>query len=89
MVIKGVKHLAEVTKLQDLKLRHQMFRYSVQREGTGHIIYWGHEASEEAAIQMAKKYLDLMDQSAEAASIKSRPRSEPLGLNPTESAAKA
>jgi hypothetical protein len=89
MVIKGVRHLAEVVKLQDLKLRHHTFRYSVQREGSSHIIYWGHEASEDAAIQMAKKYLDLMDQTAEATSTKVRPRSETFGVSAGESSAKA
>ncbi len=80
MVIKGTAHLAEVVKLQDLKLHDQTFRYSVQREGSGHIIYWGHEASEDAAVQMAKKYLELMDRSLEARTAKPSAPPESVGF---------
>jgi hypothetical protein len=80
MVIEGTKHLAEVVKLQDLRVRHNMFRYSVQRQGSSHIIYWGHEASEDAAIQMAKKFLDLLDLSSETTSTKVGPKPQSLDL---------
>jgi hypothetical protein len=61
MVIKGVKHLAEISRMLDLTTRDERFRYTIQREGSTHIIYWGHEHTEEAAMQMANMYLNLLD----------------------------
>jgi hypothetical protein len=61
MLIKGIKHLAEITRMHDPATREERFRYTLQREGTTHILYWGHEHTEEAAIQMANMYLNLLD----------------------------
>jgi hypothetical protein len=61
MVIKGVKHLAEINGMLDPITREERFRYTLQQEGSQSVIYWGHEHTEEAAIQMANMYLSLMD----------------------------
>ena len=61
MVIKGIKHLAEISRMLDLSTRQERFRYTIQREGSPSIIYWGHEHTEEAAMQMANMYLNLLD----------------------------
>ena len=61
MVIKGIKHLAEISRMLDLNTRQERFRYTLQREGSANIIYWGHEHTEEAAMQMANMYLNLLD----------------------------
>ena len=61
MVIKGIKHLAEISSMLDLTTRQERFRYTLQREGSASIIYWGHEHTEEAAMQMANMYLNLLD----------------------------
>jgi hypothetical protein len=74
MVIKGEKHLAEVAKMQDPLSRKQRYRYTLQREGSSHVIYWGHEPSEEAALQMANMYLTVLD---EAVSLKHSDGSKP------------
>ena len=76
MVIKGVKHLAEISRMFDLTTRHERFRYTLQREGSTHIIYWGHEHTEEAAMQMANMYLNLLDDSEAAFSDKPGPRAQ-------------
>lgn len=61
MVIKGIKHLAEISRMTDDTNREERFRYTLQREGSAHVIYWGHEHSETAATQMAEMYLRLLD----------------------------
>jgi hypothetical protein len=61
MVIKGVKHLAEINGMLDPITREERFRYTLQREGSPNVLYWGHEHTEEAAIQMANMYLNLLD----------------------------
>lgn len=61
MVIKGIKHLAEINGMLDPITREERFRYTLQRDGCHDIIYWGHEHTEEAAIQMANMYLNLLD----------------------------
>lgn len=62
MVIKGQKHLAEVISMKDAFSRQQRYRYTLQREGSSHVIYWGHEPTEDAALQMAKMYLTVLDE---------------------------
>ena len=74
MVIKGEKHLAEVTKIKDRLSRQQRYRYTLQREESSHVIYWGHEPTEEAALQMAKMYLTVLD---ETVSLKQSDGSKP------------
>jgi len=61
MVIKGLKHLAEIGRIFDPSTRRERFRYSLHREGSPDVLYWGHEHTEEAAIQMANMYLNLLD----------------------------
>ena len=61
MVIKGIKHLAEINGMLDPITGEERFRYTLQQEGGVHIIYWGHEHTEEAAMQMANMYLNLLD----------------------------
>jgi hypothetical protein len=61
MVIRGVKHLAEINGMLDPITREERFRYTLQREESHSVIYWGHEHTEEAAIQMANMYLNLLD----------------------------
>jgi hypothetical protein len=61
MVIKGIKHLAEISRMLDPSSRRERFRYSLHREDSADILYWGHEHTEEAAIQMANMYLNLLD----------------------------
>jgi hypothetical protein len=74
MVIKGQKHLAEVARMKDPLSRQPRFRYTLQREGSSHVIYWGHEPTEEAALQMANMYLTVLD---ETASLKQSDGSKP------------
>jgi hypothetical protein len=61
MVIKGIKHLAEINRMVNPITREERFRYVLQQEGSSNVIYWGHEHTEEAAIQMANMYLNLVD----------------------------
>jgi len=61
MVIKGLKHLAEINRMFDPTTHRERFRYSLRRESSPDILYWGHEHAEEAAIQMANMYLNLLD----------------------------
>jgi hypothetical protein len=61
MVIKGVKHMAEVGRMVDPLTREERFRYTLRREGAANVLYWGHEHTEEAAVQMANMYLNLLD----------------------------
>jgi hypothetical protein len=61
MVIKGLKHLAEIDRMFDPTTRRERFRYSLRRESSPDILYWGHEHTEEAAIEMANMYLNLLD----------------------------
>jgi hypothetical protein len=75
MVIKGIKHLAEISRMLDLSTRQERFRYTLQREGSPSIIYWGHEHTEEAAMQMANMYLNLLDDCV-ALRDKSGPRAQ-------------
>jgi len=41
MVIKGIKHLAEINGMLDPITQEERFRYTLQREGSQNIIYWG------------------------------------------------
>lgn len=61
MVIKGSKHIAEINGMLDPITREERFRYTLQREDSHSVIYWGHEHTEEAAIEMANMYLNLLD----------------------------
>jgi hypothetical protein len=61
MVLKGLKHLAEINRMFDPTTQRERFRYSLKREGCSDILYWGHEHTEEAAIEMANMYLNLLD----------------------------
>jgi hypothetical protein len=45
----------------DPTTRRERFRYSLRRESSPDILYWGHEHTEEAAIEMANMYLNLLD----------------------------
>ena len=62
MVIKGIKHVAEISRTTELAMYEERFRYSLRRADSAHVIYWGHEHSEGVAIQMAKMYLSLLDE---------------------------
>ncbi|MBV9071997.1 MAG: hypothetical protein JOZ10_00075 [Acidobacteria bacterium] len=64
MVIKGIKHLAEINGMLDPITGEERFRYTLQREGSPQVLYWGHEHTEETAIQMANMYLNLLDDCA-------------------------
>lgn len=61
MVIKGLKHLAEINRIFDSATRRERFRYSLRRESSPDVLYWGHEHTEEAAVEMANMYLNLLD----------------------------
>lgn len=61
MVIKGIKHLAEINQMFDSSTHRERFRYALKRDGSADILYWGHEHTEEAAMQMANMYLKLLD----------------------------
>jgi hypothetical protein len=76
MVIKGIKHLAEINGMLDPITQEERFRYTLQREGSQNIIYWGHEHTEEAAIQMANMYLNLLDDCVTTLRDKTGPRAQ-------------
>ena len=61
MVIKGLKHFAEINRMFDPATQRERFRYSLRRESSPDILYWGHEHTEEAAMEMANMYLNLME----------------------------
>jgi hypothetical protein len=61
MQIKGIEHLAEISRSTELSIYGERFRYSLRRLDSTDVMYWGHEHSEDAAIQMAKMYLKLLD----------------------------
>lgn len=76
MVIKGIKHLAEINGMLDPITREERFRYTLQRDGSPNIIYWGHEHTEEAAVEMANMYLNLLDDSLTTLRYKRGPAAE-------------
>ena len=76
MVIKGIKHLAEINGMLDPITGEERFRYTLQQEGGVHIIYWGHEHTEEAAMQMANMYLNLLDDCVSSLRDKPGPRAQ-------------
>ena len=76
MVIKGLKHYAEIGRMVDPNSRHERFRYTLQREDSSTVIYWGHEHTEEAAVQMANMYLNLMDHAVITLRDKPGPRAQ-------------
>lgn len=61
MEIKGIKHIAEISRTTELPTYEERFRYTLRRADSANVIYWGHEHSEDAAIQMARMYLNLLD----------------------------
>ena len=96
MVIKGLKHVAEISRMFDSTTHRERFRYSLRRETSPDILYWGHEHTEEAALEMANMYLNLQARSTGSAhsilsklegrqSLRNRPieweRSPATGLN--------
>ena len=89
MVIKGVKHLAEISRMLDLTTRDERFRYTIQREGSTHIIYWGHEHTEEAALEMANMYLNLLDDCVTALRHKPGPRAQHIQFLASSKAVRA
>ena len=76
MVIKGLKHFAEINRMFDPTTHRERFRYSLRRESSSDILYWGHEHTEEAAIQMANMYLNLLDDCVTELRRKAGPRAE-------------
>ena len=76
MVIKGVKHLAEITSMFDLASGEERFRYELRRENSVKVLYWGHEYTEEAAVEMANMYLNLLDDFVLESKGKLGPRAE-------------
>jgi hypothetical protein len=76
MVIKGLQHLAEISRMADPTTSEVRFRYTLQREGSDHVIYWGHEHTEEAAVQMANMYLNLLDDCVAVFKHKPGPRAQ-------------
>ena len=76
MIIKGLKHLAEISRMFDLSTRRERFRYCLYREGSADVLYWGHEHTEEAAIQMANMYLNLLDHCVTELKKKPGPRAQ-------------
>lgn len=76
MVIKGMQHLAEISRMTDSTSGEERFRYALQREGSDHVIYWGHEHTEEAAVQMANMYLNLLDDCIAVFKYKPGPRAQ-------------
>ena len=76
MVIKGVKHLAEIDRMTDPTTGEDRFRYLLKREGSPKLIYWGHEHNEESALQMANMYLNLLDDCIVELKSKRGPKAE-------------
>ena len=76
MVIKGLKHLAEINRMLDPTTHRERFRYSLRRESSPDILYWGHEHNEEAAVQMANMYLNLLDECVQEFRRKPGPQAE-------------
>jgi hypothetical protein len=76
MVIKGVKHYAEIGRMTDPNTRQERFRYTLQRQHSSAVLYWGHEHTEEAAVEMANMYLNLMDHCVVSLRDKPGPRAQ-------------
>ena len=76
MVIKGVKHLAEIDRMTDPRSGEDRFRYQLKRENSQKLLYWGHEHTEEAALEMANMYLNLLDDCVVELKAKREPRAE-------------
>ena len=76
MVIKGMQHFAEISRMTHSTMSEERFRYTLQREGSDHVIYWGHEHTEEAAVQMANMYLNLLDDCVVVFKHKPGPRAQ-------------
>ena len=89
MVIKGIKHLAEINRMLDPTTGRERFRYALQREGSPNILYWGHEHTEEAAMQMANMYLNLVDDCVDALRNKPGPRAQRVQLIASPAAIRA
>lgn len=89
MVIKGIKHLAEVTRMSDPATGEERFRYALQRDDSPNVMYWGHERNEEAAMQMANMYLNLLDDCVEALKNKSGPRAQRVQFIAAQAAMRA
>jgi len=80
MVIKGVKHLAEISRMFDPTTHRERFRYALRHESSPDILYWGHEHTEEAALEMANMYLNLLDDCVAEMRRKRLPRGEHVQL---------
>lgn len=89
MVIKGLKHLAEISRMFDQNTRRERFRYTLRHESSPDILYWGHEHTEEAAIEMANMYLNLLDECVAEMRKKRIPRGEHVQLISTPTALRA
>ena len=89
MVIKGLKHLAEISRMFDQNTRRERFRYALRHESSPDILYWGHEHTEEAAIEMANMYLNLLDECVAEMRRKRIPRGEHVHLISTPTALRA
>jgi len=76
MVIKGLKHFAEINRMFDPATQRERFRYSLRRESSPDILYWGHEHTEEAAMEMANMYLNLLDDCVTELRHKPGPRAQ-------------
>lgn len=64
MIVQGVQHIAEITRVADPVTGRERFHYALLREASSHIIYRGEEPNEPAAIRMAQMYLRILDDSA-------------------------
>lgn len=64
MIVQGVQHIAEITRVADPVTGRERFHYALLRQASSHIIYRGEEPNEPAAIQMARMYLRILDDSA-------------------------
>ncbi|HWY71600.1 MAG TPA: hypothetical protein VNX88_23235 [Terriglobales bacterium] len=80
MVIKGVKHLAEISRMFDPTTHRERFRYALRHESSPDVLYWGHEHTEEAALEMANMYLTLLDDCVAEMRSKRVPRGEHVQL---------
>ena len=89
MVIKGLKHLAEISRMFDQNTRRERFRYALRHESSPDILYWGHEHTEEAAIEMANMYLNLLDDCVAEMRRKRIPRGDHVQLIASPTALRA
>jgi len=89
MVIKGLKHVAEISRMFDSTTHRERFRYSLRRETSPDILYWGHEHPEEAALEMANMYLNLLDDCVTALRHKPGPRAQHIQFLASSKAVRA